>query len=286
MPTDLTGTPTSLGIGTFNVDADAPSGLGFNEAMAQIDSLIAARVATPGGIVNGQSLLWNGTSWTVYTPKAPTIQIFTTGTGTYTTPANIKAILVEAIGGGGGGGGASSTGAGQASGGNGGGGGAYARKLIFNPAASYAYVVGGGGGGGGAIAGSPGSDTTFGATVVVAKAGSGGGIQGVTAIPSYGSSGGIGGSGAGSTGDVTISGGNGSPAIFPAAAAVWGGEGGETPGFSPRTPFGAVASGANGAAGANYGGGGAGAVNSASQGPGRTGGNGAGGLIIVTEFYL
>jgi microcystin-dependent protein len=49
LPTDLNGTPTSLGIGTYNVDADAPSGLGFNEAMGQIDALIAARadVASP-----------------------------------------------------------------------------------------------------------------------------------------------------------------------------------------------------------------------------------------------
>ena len=43
MPSDLTGTPTSLGIGTYNTSIDAPSGLGFNEAMAQIDALLAAR---------------------------------------------------------------------------------------------------------------------------------------------------------------------------------------------------------------------------------------------------
>lgn len=60
MPTDLTGTPTSLGIGTYNVDADAPSGLGFNEAMAQIDALIAARGTNPSvtGVV-----VWNGSAW-------------------------------------------------------------------------------------------------------------------------------------------------------------------------------------------------------------------------------
>lgn len=63
MPTDLTGTPTSLGIGTYNVDADAPSGLGFNEAMAQIDALIAARLATPSGIASGEVPVWNGTTW-------------------------------------------------------------------------------------------------------------------------------------------------------------------------------------------------------------------------------
>lgn len=58
MPTDLTGTPTSLGIGTYNVDVDAPSGLGFNEAMAQINALLSGTNAlgtlgwgpTPGGL--------------------------------------------------------------------------------------------------------------------------------------------------------------------------------------------------------------------------------------------
>lgn len=63
MPTDLTGTPTSLGIGTYNVDADAPSGLGFNAAMGEIDALIAARVATPAGVRVGDVPVWNGTTW-------------------------------------------------------------------------------------------------------------------------------------------------------------------------------------------------------------------------------
>lgn len=63
MPTDLTGTPTTLGIGTFNVDADAPSGLGFNEAMAQIDALLATRVTAPVGIAAGEAMVWNGSAW-------------------------------------------------------------------------------------------------------------------------------------------------------------------------------------------------------------------------------
>lgn len=63
MPTDLTGTPTSLGIGTYNVDDDAPSGLGFNEAMAQIDALLASRVTTPAGIAAGEAMIWNGSAW-------------------------------------------------------------------------------------------------------------------------------------------------------------------------------------------------------------------------------
>lgn len=44
MPTDATGTPTSLGIRKYNTSADAPSGLGFNGAMDDIDALLVARI--------------------------------------------------------------------------------------------------------------------------------------------------------------------------------------------------------------------------------------------------
>lgn len=46
-----------------------------------------------------------GTGATSYT--APTTQVFTSGSGTYTTPANVKYIKVRGIGGGGGGAGGS-----------------------------------------------------------------------------------------------------------------------------------------------------------------------------------
>lgn len=59
MPTDLTGTPTTLGIGTYNVTVDAPSGLGFNAAMGQIDTLIGARALLASPAFTG-------------TPTAPT----------------------------------------------------------------------------------------------------------------------------------------------------------------------------------------------------------------------
>lgn len=39
--TDATGTPTPLGIPTYDTDADRPTGQGFNEAMAQVDAVIA-----------------------------------------------------------------------------------------------------------------------------------------------------------------------------------------------------------------------------------------------------
>lgn len=80
MPTDLTGTPTSLGIGTFNVDADAPSGLGFNEAMAQIDALIASRIGTPAGIATGELPVWNGSTWVRSSTLRPAQSSLATGT--------------------------------------------------------------------------------------------------------------------------------------------------------------------------------------------------------------
>lgn len=64
MPTDLTGTPTpNVGIGTYNVDADAPSGLGFNAAMGQIDTIFTGYPKTPAGIVAGEAMIWNGTTF-------------------------------------------------------------------------------------------------------------------------------------------------------------------------------------------------------------------------------
>lgn len=56
MATDATGTPTSLGIRKYNTSADAPSGLGFNGAMDDIDALLIARipktlVTTTGDII-------------------------------------------------------------------------------------------------------------------------------------------------------------------------------------------------------------------------------------------
>lgn len=77
--------------------------------------------------------------------KAPTVQRFTSGSGTYTTPAGVKYIRVRMIGGGGnGGGGTVSAG--------GGGAGAYLEFLVVGPASTYSYTVG-----------AVGSSTSFGA---------------------------------------------------------------------------------------------------------------------------
>jgi hypothetical protein len=61
--TDATGTPTSLGIRKYNTSADAPSGLGFNGAMDDIDALLVARVTKPGSIASGEVPVWNGSAF-------------------------------------------------------------------------------------------------------------------------------------------------------------------------------------------------------------------------------
>lgn len=64
MATDATGTPTSPdNIPTFNVDVDAPSGLGFNAAMAAIQTALSSRLSTPAGIATGEVPVWNGSTW-------------------------------------------------------------------------------------------------------------------------------------------------------------------------------------------------------------------------------
>lgn len=64
MATDATGATTSPdGIPTYNTSVDAPSGLGFNAAMAQIQVALSARVNKPAGIVSGEVPVHNGTTF-------------------------------------------------------------------------------------------------------------------------------------------------------------------------------------------------------------------------------
>jgi len=108
-----------------------------------------------GGGTAGYYLQTNGsgtTTWAAFTP--PTSQIFTTGSGTYTTPANVKYITVIAAGGGGGGGGSGT-----------------------------AATAGAGGTGG---------NTTLGVTMVVANGSTGGGVAGGSGAGGAGGSASIG----------------------------------------------------------------------------------------------
>jgi hypothetical protein len=92
---------------------------------------------------------YDGSGWLAFspsTPTAPTVQTFTSGSGTYTTPAGVAYIRVRMVGGGGGGGCGNTT----ANGGGGGGAGGYVDVIVPSPSATYSYAVGSGGSGGSA----------------------------------------------------------------------------------------------------------------------------------------
>lgn len=204
------------------------------------------------------------------------VQIFTSGSGTYTKPSNVTSILVEVIGGGGGGGG-STSGASQVGVASGGGGGGYARLWIPSASSTYSYAVGSGGAGGvGGANGTAGGTTTFGASLQAT--GGTGGTQGIatstgSAYQTAGVAGGI-----GSNGNLNVRGGASTFGMYITnqSASGNGGSsmyGGGAPGIAATT--------GNGNSGGDYGGGGSGAISSNNT---YNGGAGAGGLIIVSEF--
>lgn len=204
----------------------------------------------------------------------PTKTVLAAGTsGTYTVPANCIAIFVECIGGGGGSPGLviNPTNAGVATGG---GGGAYAAKLITSPSATYAYSVA-------ATSSGAGNNTTFGTTIVVAQGGSVGGAYAANAFAVF--VGGARGTASGSTGDFTIGGSDGGSAtIFSATSLTPAFGGGAARGGGNTSPPGGTTN-QNGLAGSSPGGGAAGGwvLTSGTI----SGASGAGGLIVITEYY-
>lgn len=217
-------------------------------------------------------------------PQSPTFQIFTSGSGTYNTPLNVKYIIVKMVGGGGGGGGA---------------------------------------GTGSASSGGVGSNTTFGTSLLIAHNGNGGGIGGGVGGNGAGGGITINspavdiGSMIGSNGQIQgfmRDANSGAPPPAHGASSFFGGGGGTT--YAGNGLVGRVNSGSGGGGGAltttstadNYGGGGGGAggyVNAIIYSPnasysysvgsggsagvagtlGGAGGAGASGIIIVEEYY-
>jgi hypothetical protein len=190
------------------------------------------------------------------------LKIFAT-TGTWTCPAGVTSVTVEAWGGGGGGGGG-----GAAACGYGGGGGAYSKTnaISVTPGNNYTVTVG--------IAGTAGASTpTDGGTggdsgfsdnsQILAKGGSGGQYGG-------GSIGvGIGGASASGVGDIKTSGGNGGTGY---AGSVYAGGGGGSGGDTTSG-----GNGGNGTASVNGALGAAGTTNGAKGGAGSAAGSSPGG---------
>jgi hypothetical protein len=214
--------------------------------------------------------------------KAPTIQKFTSGSGTYTTPAGVLYINTKMVGAGGGGSGGGTSG--QGTGGTGG-------NTTFGTSLLVANGASGGVGGG---AGGVGGTASLGSgpigTAIQGATGQGAGVQGVVSTyegagaagassPFGGAGSGTNQGGSGNAGGAAIansgSGGGGSSVTNSAnnASGAGGGAGGYIDALisSPLSTY-SYAVGAGGTAGT------AGASGSA-------GGAGGSGYIIITEYY-
>lgn len=238
---------------TFNLGTDIDSTGGSNGQVLTANGSGAATWQTPGG---GGAV-------------TPTLQIFLTGSGTYTLPVGATYIEIEMVGAGGGGGG---NGAGGSAGGN----------TTFGTS----FLVANGGAGGGAPAGGGGTGGTATAT--------GGGFSGIALSGGQGTGAGsvnnimggggasspFGGAGGGGTNSQqgsnaipnTGSGGGGAGGLAGAPPPGGAGAGGYIKGIitSPSATY-AYAIGAGGTQGA--------------AGGGNGGGLGGDGIIIVTEHY-
>jgi hypothetical protein len=196
----------------------------------------------------------------------PTQQIFTSGSGTYTTPAGCRRIEIRLVGGGGGGSGGTPGGSGSST--------------------TFGTLTGGFGAGGATNGFAPGGSASGGSVNIN---GSSGGLGAPSLAGSFGSVGGPGGTspfgGMGCGGYNTAGGGS---------AAANSGSGGGGGGYTSAATVGPAGGGASGgyveaainAPAATYsytvGAGGSGA---AASGGYSAGGNGGSGIIIVKEYY-
>ena len=233
---------------------------------------------------SGQYLKTNGAtapSWQSF--SAVTRQTFTSGSGTYTTPANVLYLKIRMVGGGGGGGGGGSSGNG--SGGNGG-------TTTFNSINANGGTGGGAGptgtssngslGGAGGTSGT--GSATFRAPGSAGVSGSGGTAATYNGTPGAGAGSLLGGGGAGADG----SGGGGAGS---AGSGHGGGGGGGSTGSGGRGGPGGGGAGeyveliiSSPAATYSYSVGAGGTAGSAGTG-GGAGGAGGSGVILVTEYY-
>lgn len=206
----------------------------------------------------------------------PLVTRLTSGGGTWTIAPGCAYFDVECVGAGGAGGGAVSSPSGQHYAGGGGGGGAYAKTRVNNPVqgSSYSYSVGAGGSTSGAF----GEFTRLGIDICEA-AGGGPGLEANT------TSSGVGGNGGtlnNSTGDFILAGEHGGWGKGGAVDNSWGAAGAGSF-FSGPTETLRTYSPSNGISGVSPGQGGGGAM-SAYSFP-FSGGNGADGIIIITEYF-
>lgn len=291
-PSATVGTPLiSQGVSgdpIFGVASVPGGGTGSGSFTAY--SIIAAGTTSTGAFQNvsglgtsGQILTSNGAgslpTWQANPGSSVVVasQIFT-ASGTYTPTASMKYCLIQCLGGGGAGGGAASTNSNNFSAGAGGSGGEYAQG-IFSAAtigASRVVTIGAGGIGVSGGTGGNGGTTSVG-VLITANGGHGSPGTGSTFNPLevFAGTGGTGGSG----GDFRVPGQIGGYAIANAVASA-------TAGLGANSQYGAGGNASINTAGnpgLGYGSGGGGAANG-NNGSNRAGGNGAPGIVIITEY--
>lgn len=270
------GSSWEVGIGT--VTSGAPATLSRDAILASSNSNNA--VNWPAGVKDiFVDLPASLASQIQEAPVVETKVTVFTASGTFNKDGDCLWAVVEVVGGGGGGGGTQSTTSSENADAGGGGGGGYARRLLLDAdmASSVSVTVGAAGAGGVFGSSNPGTGGTssFGAHVS-ATGGSGPAANSSATTGSTFDAGGAGGTG--SSGYINVAGQGGGGGRVIGGVRVITGNGG-----SSHLGGGAIASGTSGAAGGAYGGGGGGASAGISA-SGRTGGAGAAGVVIVTEF--
>src|ERR1700677_856620 len=209
---------------------------------------------------------------TVVTNAIPHFQVFS-ASGTFTVPANVTRIMVEAWGGGGGGGGAGASNSSFTGGsGGGGGGGGYAKNAMsVTPGNSLAVTVGAAGPGGAA-----------GINENSGTAGTAGGASSLGSVTATGGSNGSGGVGSSlGNGDGGNGGNGGSGGSSPIQISGAGGGNGGTFGGSGGSGGTAGSGGAPGGSGSTGAGGMGGAAANGAPFTGNSGSSGSGGYVIV-----
>ena len=229
---------------------------------------------------DGYYLKTNGSgvgSWSAFTP--PTVQNFTSGSGTYTTPASVKYIKVNMVGGGGGGSGSGTSGGGNGSAGTSSTFGSSLLTAALGSSGAYGSAAGGAGGaatvsspaiGSGVTGGAGGGSASTGATSTIQWSGADGGISALGGS-GRGSNQSAGGAAAANSGSGGAGGGMSGTAS--ALTGCGGGAGGYLeaiiPSPSATYSYTVGAAGSGGSAGTS----------------GSAGGNGGSGVISVTEYY-
>lgn len=278
--------------GGTNMDSSASTGVAKVAAGAWS---VAAAAASDFGTQTAGTFLAGPTSGSAATPtfralQGPTIQSFTSGSGTYTTPAGVLYLIVEIVGGGGGGGCSGTTSGTAATNGADSTFSVHSGAAILTAAKGLLGARGAEGGAGGS------ATVAAGATKIVAVGGAAGGTantgQGAVSsatpyVPgSYGGSSYFGGagrcggsSGTGAGGDAAANTGSGGGGGYLSAAvnSVVSGAGGGSGAYiralvtTPSASYDYVV--------------GAGGSGQLSGSNGSAGGAGGSGYLVVTEFY-